>query len=268
LPPVPTQKRERKRQGRQVRQEYLQSQRRKAKLRRQAIVVAVVVALVLGATLLFSRGGDNSTASKSSTSTTAQAKAAFGTTACPPAGGSGERKTAFEAPFKKCIDEKKAYTATMETDAGVIEIALFADRAPVTVNNFVALARHHFFDGVPFHRVIPDFVLQGGDAEKQDGTGGPGYTFGDELPQPGDYKEGSLAMANSGPGTNGSQFFIVTSAKGAEALVQAVGGKANYSLFGQVTKGIDVVKRIEADGDPSGTPKVVHKMVRVTIAES
>src|SRR5207248_1229238 len=110
-----------------------------------------------------------------------------------------------------------------------------ATKAPFTVNNFVVLARYHFFDGVPFHRVIPDFVLQGGDAEKGDGTGGPGYTFKDELPKAGDYKAGSLAMANSGPNTNGSQFFVVTSAKGAKTLVDAVGGKANYTLFGQVT---------------------------------
>lgn len=267
---MPTQKRERKREGRQARQEYLQAQRRKAKLRRQAVVVGIVVALVVGTTLLFSQGGDNdkTASSTSTTPTTAQAKAAFGTTKCPPADASGERKTAFEAPFEKCIDEAKTYVATMETDVGVIEITLDAARAPVTVNNFVALARHHYFDGVPFHRVIPDFVIQGGDAEKQDGTGGPGYTFGDELPDPADYKEGSLAMANSGPATNGSQFFIVTSQKGAETLVQAVGGKANYSLFGQVTKGMDVAKKIEADGDPSGTPKVVHKMVKVTIVES
>ena len=109
--------------------------------------------------------------------------------------------------------------------------------------------------------------LVGGDPNG-DGTGGPGYQFEDELPEPEDYQAGSLAMANSGPNTNGSQFFIVTSEQGAESLVQAVGGTANYSLFGQVTEGMDVVKKIEADGDGSGTPKTVHKITKVTIKES
>jgi cyclophilin family peptidyl-prolyl cis-trans isomerase len=102
--------------------------------------------------------------------------------------------------------------------------------------------------------------VQGGDP-KGDGTGGPGYQFADELPQKGAYKIGSLAMANSGPNTNGSQFFVITGDQG-------VSLPPSYSLFGSVTDGMDVVKKIEADGDTSGTPKVVHKMVKVTIEES
>jgi cyclophilin family peptidyl-prolyl cis-trans isomerase len=154
----------------------------------------------------------------------------------------------------------------METDAGTIEIDLFEQEAPVTVNNFVYLARYGYYGGLDFHRVIPDFVLQGGDPNG-DGTGGPGYQFEDELPEPEDYQAGSLAMANSGPDTNGSQFFIVTSEQGAESLVQAVGGTANYSLFGQVTDGMDVVGAIEADGSPAGTPETRHTIESVTISE-
>jgi cyclophilin family peptidyl-prolyl cis-trans isomerase len=151
----------------------------------------------------------------------------------------------------------------METDAGTISITFDAKAAPKTVNNFVVLARYHFFDGLTFHRVIPGFVLQGGDPEGT-GRGGPGYQFADELPASvTDYKAGSLAMANSGPNTNGSQFFIVVSDSGGAQL-----SKPLYSLFGQVTAGMDVVKKIEDDGGSDGTPKVVHKMTKVTITES
>jgi cyclophilin family peptidyl-prolyl cis-trans isomerase len=166
-----------------------------------------------------------------------------------------------------CIDPSKDYSATIVTDAGTIELDLLEGEAPITVNNFVYLARYQYFDGLTFHRVIPDFVLQGGDP-LGNGTGGPGYTFEDELPDPEDYQAGSLAMANSGPDTNGSQFFIVTSESGAEALVNAVGGEAAYSLFGQVTSGMDVVEAIEADGSPSGEPGTVHTIESVTISES
>lgn len=185
---------------------------------------------------------------------------------CPPEDGSAEPNTEFPAPPPTCLEDGVDYVATMVTDAGTIEIDLFEADAPATVNNFVYLARYGFYDGLDFHRVIPDFVLQGGDPNG-DGSGGPGYQFEDELPEPEDYGAGSLAMANSGPDTNGSQFFIVTSEKGAESLVQAVGGTANYSLFGQVTSGMDVVAAIEADGSPAGTPEVSHTIESVTISE-
>lgn len=185
---------------------------------------------------------------------------------CPEVGAQVERTTEFPAPPPTCIDPEVDYTATLVTDVGTIEVDLFEDEAPITVNNFVYLARYQYFDGLDFHRVIPDFVLQGGDPNG-DGTGGPGYQFEDELPEPEDYKAGSLAMANSGPDTNGSQFFVVTSAAGAETLVQAVGGTANYTLFGEVTAGMDVVAAIEADGSPQGTPTTVHVIESVTINE-
>jgi cyclophilin family peptidyl-prolyl cis-trans isomerase len=148
----------------------------------------------------------------------------------------------------------------VETDVGTFNVALDAKAAPKTVNNFVFLAREHFYDGVTFHRVIPGFVVQGGDPQGN-GSGGPGYKFADELPKAGAYKVGSLAMANSGPNTNGSQFFIITGSQGTQL-------PPNYSLFGNVNSGMDVVKNIEAGGSSSGTPTTVHKMTRVTITES
>ena len=126
-------------------------------------------------------------------------------------------------------------TATMRTSQGDITIELFDDDAPKTVENFVRLAREGFYDGLRFHRVIPDFMIQGGDP-KGDGTGGPGYTFEDE---PNDHRvvRGALAMANAGPNTNGSQFFVVT----AEACPWLDG---KHTVFGRVTSGMDAVDEI------------------------
>ncbi len=160
------------------------------------------------------------------------------------------------------IDSTKNYRADIETDCGAISVELYADKAPVTVNNFVNLSRDGYYDGVVFHRVIPGFVVQGGDPTGT-GTGGPGYRFSDELPPRANpqYPIGSLAMANAGPNTNGSQFFIVTGPSG-ESL------PPNYSLFGSVVEGLDVVKKIESDGNSNGDPKVLHSMIKVTITES
>lgn len=156
-----------------------------------------------------------------------------------------------------CITSGKTYVAVIKTDVGTFDITLDSKAAPITVNNFVFLARYHFYDGIIFHRVIPGFVVQGGDPLGT-GAGGPGYKFKDELPKAGAYKLGSVAMANSGPNTNGSQFFIVTGPSG-EQLPPL------YSLFGQVTSGMSVVNKIAADGSASGTPSPVHHMISVAI---
>lgn len=273
---MPTEKRQRKRQNAQLRHQALAQERRRADFRRRAITAVIVVALFaafVGLITATNSGNDDDsnvsstgTTVKGATTTTAKPEPAIAPT-CPPADGSAATHQKFTKAFEMCIDPAKTYTAEMETDAGTITFTLDAKKAPKTVNNFVSLARYHYYDGIVFHRVIPDFVVQGGDPTGT-GTGGPGYTFADELPKPDEYKAGSLAMANSGPDTNGSQFFIITSDAGAKTLVQAVEGKANYSLFGQVTAGMDVVKRIEADGNESGTPKVTHKIVKVTIKEA
>jgi len=143
------------------------------------------------------------------------------------------------------IDNKKA---VITTNKGVIEFELLADVAPKTVSNFVYLTENNFYDGLTFHRVVPGFVIQGGDPNGT-GTGGPGYKFEDEKVI-GEYKAGSVAMANSGPNTNGSQFFI--------CLEDLPTLPKSYSLFGQVTSGMDVVSKI-AVGDKMTEVKIIDK---------
>jgi peptidyl-prolyl cis-trans isomerase B (cyclophilin B) len=130
------------------------------------------------------------------------------------------------------IDDNTIYTVTIKTDRGTIVADLDPQLAPKTVNNFVSLARRGFYDGLTFHRVVPGFVIQGGDPDGT-GAGGPGYKFEDE-PVQGDYVVGALAMANAGPNTNGSQFFICL-----EDLTGRLDKK--YNLFGHVTSGLEAV---------------------------
>jgi cyclophilin family peptidyl-prolyl cis-trans isomerase len=165
----------------------------------------------------------------------------------------------FQKEPEMAIDATKRYTATMVTSKGTMVIALDPIAAPRTVNSFVFLANQGFYDGVIFHRIIPGFVLQGGDPEGT-GRGGPGYRFADELPKPGRYEIGSLAMANAGPNTNGSQFFVISGPDGA-AL------PPSYSLFGKVVRGEDVIATIDALGSSSGTPKEDVTIESVTITE-
>jgi cyclophilin family peptidyl-prolyl cis-trans isomerase len=160
------------------------------------------------------------------------------------------------------IDPAKRYTATMETSMGTLVIALDPIAAPRTVNNFVYLAAQHYYDGVIFHRIISGFMCQGGDPDGS-GRGGPGYKFGDELPKPGKYQIGSLAMANAGPNTNGSQFFIVSGPSGCSL-------PPLYSLFGQVVKGLDIVEMMQnVPTGPGDRPKtdLVIKSVAITVAD-
>jgi cyclophilin family peptidyl-prolyl cis-trans isomerase len=135
------------------------------------------------------------------------------------------------------INDDALYDVTIATDKGDIVLELDPRLAPNTVNNFVALARQGYYDNVAFHRVVPDFVIQGGDPEGT-GRGGPGYTFADE-PVRGEYTHGAVAMANAGPNTNGSQFFICID-DCTRKLDKA------YNLFGYVTSGLDVTDRIAA----------------------
>jgi cyclophilin family peptidyl-prolyl cis-trans isomerase len=150
-------------------------------------------------------------------------------------------------------------TATIETNKGPIEIELFDADAPKTVGNFVKLARDGYYDGVVFHRVIEDFMIQGGDPTGT-GTGGPGYQFEDEINER-KVERGALAMANSGPNTNGSQFFIVT----AEACPWLDG---RHTVFGRVTSGMDVVDEISrTDTDVQDRPVDDVVMSSVAVAE-
>ena len=179
---------------------------------------------------------------------------------CPDPSGASPQRRKFDAEPPMCIDVDKRYTATMETSMGTMTIALDPVAAPRTVNSFVVLARYHYFDGIVFHRIIPGFVLQGGDPTGR-GTGGPGYQFADELPKPGRYELGSLAMANAGPDTNGSQFFVISGPDG-----MALPPK--YSLFGKVVSGLETVAAIDAVGSPGGTPKEKVTIEKVTITEA
>jgi cyclophilin family peptidyl-prolyl cis-trans isomerase len=149
-------------------------------------------------------------------------------------------------------------TATIETNHGTIELDLFTDDAPETVANFAKLANDGYYDGLVFHRVIPDFMIQGG-CPQGTGTGGPGYTFADEINH---HKivRGTLAMANAGPNTNGSQFFIVT----AEATPWLDG---KHTAFGQVTGGMDVVDEIQSTAtDARDRPVEDVRMEKVTVS--
>ena len=183
-----------------------------------------------------------------------------GDTPCPKADGSSPRTSRFAKAPPTCIDPTRSYTAELATSKGTITISLDAKTTPLTVNNFVVLARYHFYDGIAFHRIVSDFVDQVGDPTET-GSGGPGYTFPDELPRDG-YKAGSVAMANAGPNTNGSQIFIVVSERGASQLTN------RYSLFGQVTVGMDVVQAINAVGLPSEQPSEVVTINSVVIREA
>ena len=163
------------------------------------------------------------------------------------------------------IDPAKTYTGVLQTNKGSIEVELFPEDAPVTVNNFVCLAQDGYFNDTPFHRIVKGFVIQGGDPTGT-GSGGPGYQFADE-PIARDYERGTLAMANAGPNTNGSQFFVV---------LEDLRGKLpkNYTIFGRVTEGMDVVDAIANTPTRTGrsgensTPTEPITLENVTISES
>jgi cyclophilin family peptidyl-prolyl cis-trans isomerase len=158
------------------------------------------------------------------------------------------------------IDTAKQYAAVLNTAEGTITIELFADKTPITVNNFVSLAKKNFYVGTIFHRVIKDFMIQGGDPTGT-GSGGPGYQFDDEKFD-GEYVPGTVAMANAGPNTNGSQFFIM---HGAQSLPK------NYVIFGKVSEGMNTVDKIATasveDNGMGETSKPVApvKIEKVTI---
>ncbi len=159
-----------------------------------------------------------------------------------------QQPKSYNSPIPMTIDVNKKYTALIKTAKGDLVLELYPQDAPVTVNNFVSLARKGFYNGLTFHRVIPDFMAQGGDPNGN-GTGGPGYTFQDEFSSR-THQAGSLSMANSGPNTNGSQFFICYTPQ------PHLNGK--HTVFGQLTQGMEVLKKL-VNGD---------KMIEVTITES
>jgi cyclophilin family peptidyl-prolyl cis-trans isomerase len=215
--------------------------RRRQRIVATAVGLFLVVGLVSGLGVVFLTGGKAKTAAKpSSTPTPSPTVSPGSSVAC---GASVPEGAFVDKPnFKKAppvtIDKSKTYTVSMKTSCGTIELKLFPKDAPLAVNSFVFLAMKHFFDGLTFHRVVANFVIQGGDP-KGTGEGGPGYTFKDELNNDLKYELGTLAMANSGADTNGSQFFIVAGSDGTSL-------PKNYTIFGKVSKGMDVVQAIDA----------------------
>ncbi|HEY7704497.1 MAG TPA: peptidylprolyl isomerase [Acidimicrobiia bacterium] len=165
----------------------------------------------------------------------------------------------YDSPPDLTIDLAKSYKATLATNHGDIEIQLEPERSPLTVNNFIFLANEGFYDGVIFHRIVPGFVIQGGDPTGS-GRGGPGYKFRDELEGEGSYKRGVVAMANAGPNTNGSQFFI---------CLTDVKLPHQYTIFGSVTSGLEAVDSIAAvPTDSQDRPKTDAVISGISVAES
>ena len=167
--------------------------------------------------------------------------------------------TQYPAPPELTIDLDTAYSATLHTNHGDIIVELLPAEAPLAVNNFLFLAGEGFYDGVTFHRVIPGFMIQGGDPTGT-GRGGPGYRFRDELEGEGRYGRGTMAMANAGPNTNGSQFFI---------MHKDYGLPHNYTIFGQVTGGIEVVDAIAGlPTDRNDRPQSDAVIRSITVTEA
>ncbi len=265
----------------------MQRQRKRRTQIRRGTVIVFAVAVVVGIIALaggFSTSAKSSTTTSSTTSSSsttattaasarqAVANAAAVAAGCPSSPTTPLTKTKYSKAPALTIDTSKTYKATVKTDIGTFVITLDAKQSPVAVNSFVFLARNKFFNCVIFHRVIPGFVVQGGDPTGT-GTGGPGYEFTEKGPTfaktgTPQYPLGSVAMANSNspsstdPNTNGSQFFVVTGTQG-EAL------PPDYVLFGQVTSGMSVALKINDDGSTNGVPPTVtHRMLSVTISES
>ncbi|MBI4934691.1 MAG: peptidylprolyl isomerase [Actinobacteria bacterium] len=218
----------------------------------------LILALGTAAALTLAACGDDSTASDGTGAGGDTPAAADG---CAAADGSATKVTAFAAAPPTCIDEAKTYVATIETNNGTLHVELRDDIAPNTVNSFVNLARYHYFDGTTCHRAIRNFVVQCGDPTAT-GSGGPGYEFADELDKIEPYQIGSVAMANAGPNTNGSQFFIITGDDGASL-------PPNYTLFGQViADDLGVVTTLDGLANTAdGPPLQPIDIVKVSIDE-
>ena len=283
---MPSEKRQRQDEGRLNRLEQQQHGHRRSQRRRQLRSLGILLGALIVVAFLISVLSDDKAkvtsqdSSSSSTTTTTTVPdgspvevklpgagaTISGTTPCPKADGSSERTTGFEQAPPMCIDPSATYTATLDTSEGTIVIDLDSDAAPKTVNNFVVLARYHFYDNLPFHRIIPGFMDQAGDpVGPTPGSGDPGYSIPDELPT-GDapYPAGTLAMANrSEPDSGGAQWFIVVEGGGPKLT-------PTYTVFGHVREGQDVVDEINKHGDAAtnGKPTKIVTIKSITIAES
>ena len=219
---------------------------------RALTVIGVIVGVVVIIRVSGGTAGDSSAPTdtravidlgEDTTSTSPEGREITGETPCPKADMSETRVSKFETVPPMCLEDGKTYTAIVLTNKGEFSIILDPIKAPIATNNFVVLARYKYFNNTQCHRAITDFVVQCGDPTAT-GSGDPGYSFADELPESGEYKIGSIAMANSGPNTNGSQFFIITGENGATL-------NPDYTLFGQVTEGLDqTIPALNAASNP------------------
>jgi cyclophilin family peptidyl-prolyl cis-trans isomerase len=213
-----------------------------------ALVAAVIVVVIL-----VSRGDDDS-----DSGTTADANAKVGKNGCKKVAAPEPREETLKEP-QQTVEKGEELTAVVETSCGTFDIALDTTRAPKIANSFAYLAEEGFYDGLDFHRIVPEFVIQGGDP-LANGTGGPGYKVTEKPPANLAYTKGVVAMAKSGtepPGTAGSQFFVVT---GADA-----GLPPEYALVGEVSEGMDVVERIGKLGTPEEKPAQTVLIEKMTV---
>jgi cyclophilin family peptidyl-prolyl cis-trans isomerase len=277
---VGTDKRDRQKAGRVARLEEAHRQYRKQQRKRRLtigfVTVAALALLLLGLSFLFRDDGDDVATSSSTTTTPTfptttavpitavpAGESITGETPCPPVDSSAARTTTFENPPPTCIDPALTYTALVSTTKGDFTVTLDQESAPLAANNFVVLARYHYYDGVPFHRLVPGFLVQAGDATGDPlGSGDPGYEL-DADENPADleaYQAGSVASA-----TAGSQFFVYLGPTPLDG--------PDYPIFGQVTSGLDVVRTIARAGTPDqagtavGTPLETVVINSVTITE-
>ena len=290
---VGTAKRERQKANRALGQQQVQQQQSRTRYTRIAIIVvgaviAVVAIALIGGLFTGSDDDGDSVGSDTVTETTVETATTVTETTeapvltepesveipvvsqnpdevvpegCPPIEGTDEQTQQFDEAPPFCLDPDIQYTAVVTTNLGTIEVDLDQEAAPNTVNSFDFHARNNYFDETVCHRIIQEFVVQCGDPTAT-GTGGPGYSTADELPAAGSYQVGSIAMANSGPDTQGSQFFIITGDQGV-ALPPA------YSLFGQVgDDGLGIVSEMNARGslDGGGAPISEVRILDVQIA--
>jgi cyclophilin family peptidyl-prolyl cis-trans isomerase len=246
--------------------------RRRQRIVAIALGLFLVIALVGGLGVVFLRDGEEKATPSAKRSATPTPSPSPSPKASPGSNCGYTRKKEASGPKgsveppKFTIDVAKTFVATVSTSEGTFKIKLLPKEAPCTVNNFVYLARKKFFDGLMFHRIVKDFVIQGGDPEGT-GRGGPGYSFNDELGNSLTYQIGAVAMANSGPNTNGSQFFVVAGQQGTTL-------PKSYTIFGEVTQGLDVVTKINrvptkgGSGPDQDSPRQKVIIERITIKES
>lgn len=240
---------------------------------RPVAAAALALAIAVGVAGCGSSGSDDDGA-KATTSAAGGAATGYGTGACAPANGVEEPVLTFDDAPEQCIDLDTTYTATVETSEGTVVLELDTERTPVTANNFVNLARSGYYDGTNLFRTeAASGIIQGGSPHTQDNADeGPGYEIPDEgMPfSAADYAAGTIAMANAGPGTAGSQFFFLANDGGSYlGDATAIGDSAGrYAVFGTVTEGLDVLQAIAALDDGSGAPSKPVTIESVTISES